>query len=102
MSNPIVEVQEPQESLWREGGSRGSLLCRGAGEIFGILGPDGSGKSTAVDCIAGLRDADGGHIRVLGIDPQTHPELIREHVGVQFQQAGLHDKITVHEALTQR
>ncbi|MGN6167224.1 MAG: ATP-binding cassette domain-containing protein, partial [Solirubrobacteraceae bacterium] len=34
------------------------------------------------------------------IDPQTHPELIREHVGVQFQEAGLDDKITVHEALT--
>lgn len=48
----------------------------------------------------GLREADGGQIRVLGIDPQTHPELIREHLGVQFQQAGLHDKITVHEALT--
>jgi ABC-2 type transport system ATP-binding protein len=70
------------------------------GEIFGILGPNGSGKTTAVECIAGLRDADGGQIRVLGIDPQTHPELIREHVGVQFQEAGLHDKITVHEAVT--
>ena len=70
------------------------------GEIFGILGPNGSGKTTAVECVAGLRDADGGDIRVLGIDPQAQPELVREQVGVQFQEAGLHDKITVHEALT--
>jgi ABC-2 type transport system ATP-binding protein len=70
------------------------------GEIFGILGPNGSGKSTAVECIAGLRDADSGDVRVLGIDPQMQPELIREHVGVQFQEAWLHDKITVYEALT--
>jgi ABC-2 type transport system ATP-binding protein len=71
-----------------------------AGEIFGVLGPNGAGKTTAVECIAGLREADGGHISVLGIDPQAHPDAVREHIGIQFQELQLHDKITVREALT--
>src|SRR5699024_1177043 len=70
------------------------------GEIFGVLGPNGAGKTTTVECIAGLREADGGHVTVLGIDPQAHPEAVREHIGIQFQEMQLHDKITVREALT--
>jgi ABC-2 type transport system ATP-binding protein len=100
MSNPVVEVHNLRKTYGQKVAVADVSFSVAPGEIFGILGPNGSGKTTAVECIAGLRDADGGHIRVLGIDPQTHPELIREHVGVQFQEAGLHDKITVHEALT--
>ena len=70
------------------------------GEIFGILGPNGAGKTTTVECIAGLRQANGGKISVIGVNPQTHPEIIRRFVGVQFQEARLHDKITVHEAIS--
>jgi ABC-2 type transport system ATP-binding protein len=70
------------------------------GEIFGVLGPNGAGKSTTVECIAGLRDADHGEISVLGIDPRANPEAVREHIGIQFQEMHLHDKITVREALT--
>jgi len=100
MSNPVVEVHNLRKTYGEKVAVADLSFAVSPGEIFGILGPNGSGKSTAVECIAGLRDPDGGHIRVDGIDPQTHPELIREHVGVQFQEAGLHDKITVHEALT--
>jgi ABC-2 type transport system ATP-binding protein len=39
------------------------------GEIFGLLGPNGAGKTTTVECLQGLRRADGGHLRVLGLDP---------------------------------
>ncbi|MGH2602901.1 MAG: ATP-binding cassette domain-containing protein, partial [Dehalococcoidia bacterium] len=39
------------------------------GEIFGILGPNGSGKTTTVECVQGLRAPDGGTVRVLGLDP---------------------------------
>jgi ABC-2 type transport system ATP-binding protein len=100
MSNPTVDVHNLRKTYGQKVAVADLSFSVASGEIFGILGPNGSGKSTAVECIAGLRDADRGEIRVLGIDPQTHPELIREHVGVQFQDAGLHDKITVHEALT--
>lgn len=100
MSNPIVEVRNLRKTYGQKVAVADVSFTVAPGEIFGVLGPNGSGKSTAVECIAGLRDADGGHIRILGVDPREHPELIRAHVGVQFQEAGLHDKITVCEALT--
>ena len=99
MTDPVVEVQNLRKAYGRKVAVADVSFAVASGEVFGILGPNGSGKSTTVECIAGLRDADGGRIRVLGIDPQAHPELIRDHVGIQFQEAGLHDKITVHEVL---
>nr|WP_328665728.1 ATP-binding cassette domain-containing protein [Streptomyces sp. NBC_00328] len=41
------------------------------GEIFGIIGPDGAGKTTTLECIKGLRPYDSGEIRVLGGDPHA-------------------------------
>jgi ABC-2 type transport system ATP-binding protein len=66
-------------------------------EIFGVLGPNGAGKTTTVETIAGLREADGGRVRVLGRDP-ADPEL-RELVGVQLQDSALPDRLRVGEAL---
>ena len=99
MPDPIVEVRHLRKSYGPKVVLADVSFTVAPGEIFGILGPNGSGKSTAAECIAGLREADGGEVRVLGIDSQAHPELIREHVGMQFQEAALHDKITVREAL---
>lgn len=70
-----------------------------AGEIFGILGPNGSGKTTTVECLAGLRQADAGQIDVLGIDPQAHPARVRNVLGIQLQEAGLQAKLRVGEAM---
>ena len=48
---------------------RGIDLQVHEGEIFGILGPTGAGKTTTVECIGGLRTRDGGDIQVAGFDP---------------------------------
>lgn len=69
------------------------------GEIFGILGPNGAGKTTTVEAIAGLRTADAGSIRVLGLDPVRDRERLRTVVGVQLQDSELPDRMTVKEAL---
>ncbi|MEU6853942.1 ABC transporter ATP-binding protein [Actinacidiphila alni] len=71
----------------------------GEGEIFGILGPNGAGKTTTVECLSGLRSADRGGVRVLGLDPRTDREALRQVLGVQLQESGLPDRITVREAL---
>jgi ABC-2 type transport system ATP-binding protein len=71
----------------------------GEGEIFGLLGRNGAGKSTTVDCIAGLRAPDRGTIRVLGLDPRRDRHEIQRLVGVQLQESELPDKITVAEAM---
>ncbi len=70
-----------------------------AGEIFGLLGPSGAGKTTAVECVEGLRRADSGSVRVLGLDPTRQGRELRGQIGVQLQEAHLPDTLRVHEAL---
>jgi ABC-2 type transport system ATP-binding protein len=69
------------------------------GEIFGILGPNGSGKTTTVESLQGLRSIQGGSVSVLGLDPRTHAREIRRRVGSQLQESALPDRIKVWEAL---
>jgi ABC-2 type transport system ATP-binding protein len=70
------------------------------GEIFGILGPNGAGKTTTVECAVGLRSADAGTIRLLGLDPHADRDEMHEIVGVQLQSGALPDKLRVGEILT--
>jgi ABC-2 type transport system ATP-binding protein len=69
------------------------------GEIFGLLGRNGAGKSTTVDCLAGLRVPDHGRIRVSGLDPVRDRQRLRRVLGVQLQESQLPDKLTVAEAM---
>ncbi|MFF3669765.1 ABC transporter ATP-binding protein [Microtetraspora malaysiensis] len=69
------------------------------GEIFGILGPNGTGKTTTVECVEGLRRPDGGSIKVLGLDPVKDGRKLREQIGVQLQHTQLPENIKVWEAL---
>lgn len=69
------------------------------GEIFGLIGQNGAGKTTLVESIAGLRRADSGMIRVLGLDPQQNRAALRKRLGIQLQASQLPDKIKVWEAL---
>ena len=68
-----------------------------AGEIFGILGPNGSGKTTTIECILGTRTRDAGAVRVLGKDPVSERRTVFRHVGVQFQDSSWQPGIRVDE-----
>ncbi|NLT54317.1 MAG: ABC transporter ATP-binding protein [Actinomycetales bacterium] len=69
------------------------------GEIVGILGPNGCGKTTTVECLQGLRRPDAGEIAVLGLDPRTQATALRRRIGSQLQDSALPDRIRVHEAI---
>jgi len=69
------------------------------GEIFGLLGRNGAGKSTTVDCLAGLRAPDRGRIRVAGLDPRRDQHELRHLLGIQLQESALPYKLTVAEAM---
>jgi ABC-2 type transport system ATP-binding protein len=64
-----------------------------------VLGPNGSGKTTTVECVQGLRPADAGRIEVLGLDPRSQRQELRRRIGSQLQEAALPDRIKVWEAL---
>jgi ABC-2 type transport system ATP-binding protein len=69
------------------------------GEIFGILGPNGAGKTTTVECATGLRTPDAGTVRLMGLDPRTDRDEIRQITGVQLQTSALPAKLRVAEIL---
>ena len=69
------------------------------GEIFGLLGRNGAGKTTTVECLEGLRRADGGTLRVLGLDPGIQAVQLRRRIGCQLQESALPHTIKVWEAL---
>lgn len=68
------------------------------GEIFGMVGPNAAGKTTTIECIEGLREPDGGHVEVLGLDPQREGYTLRDRIGIQLQVAVLPKNIKVWEA----
>jgi ABC-2 type transport system ATP-binding protein len=70
------------------------------GEIFGLLGRNGAGKTTTVECLQGLRKADGGSLKVLGLNPSTEAQALRRRIGCQLQESALPDRIKVWEALS--
>jgi ABC-2 type transport system ATP-binding protein len=68
-----------------------------AGEVFGILGPNGSGKTTTLECVLGTRSREYGEVTVLGLDPLRDRRQLFARVGVQFQDSAWQPAIRVAE-----
>ena len=68
-----------------------------SGTVFGLLGANGAGKSTAIECMLGTRRADAGTVRLLGQDPKKHRRTLFERIGVQFQEGDYQKEIKVSE-----
>ena len=68
-----------------------------SGEILAIIGQNGSGKTSTVECIEGLRKPDSGLVQVFGKDPWLHRSEIYKEMGIQLQEVEYPSKIRVEE-----
>ena len=69
------------------------------GEIYGFLGPNGSGKTTTIRMLCGLLTPDHGHGTCLGYDIRTEADEIKRHVGYMTQRFSLYQDLSVRENL---
>jgi len=78
---------------------RGIDLSVAPGELYGLVGPDGAGKSTTISCLAGLMHPTRGSVHVLGEDPMARGSTAREQLGLMPQQYSLYGDLSIAENL---
>jgi len=69
----------------------------GRGEIFGLIGPDGAGKTTILRVLSGVMAADSGAVVVDGVDVRSRPDQVRPRISYMPQRFGLYEDLTVDE-----
>jgi ABC-2 type transport system ATP-binding protein len=93
----LVETDKLFKSFGSVTALNGLTFSVEAGEIFGLVGPDGAGKTTCLRILCGLMSPTGGKAMVLGKDVAREPEAIKNQVGYMAQPARLYEDLTVQE-----
>lgn len=78
----------------------GLSLAVPPGTIYGLVGPDGAGKTTALRCLSGSIGFEAGEVRICGLDLRREPERIREMIGYMPQRFALYPDLTLDENLS--
>ncbi len=99
MSDPLVSVRSFRKLYGRTVAVEEVSFEVREGEIFALLGPNGSGKTSTLESLEGLRQPDGGSLSVAGIDPARQVRRLRNLIGVQLQTSALPAAMTVEEAM---
>src|SRR5438093_8216548 len=99
LNGPALEVEELRHRYGERIALDGVSLRVERGELFGLLGPNGGGKSTLFRILSTLLTAGGGAARVLGYDVAREPDRVRRRLGVVFQHASVDRTLTVQENL---
>ena len=99
MTSPAIEVRELGKRFGAFTAVDALSFTVAPGEIFGLLGSNGAGKSTAIRMMCGLLTPTSGSIRILGIDPATDPEGVKCRIGYMTQRFSLYEDLTVSQNL---
>lgn len=97
MSNSIISVKNLKKQYGNFEAVKGISFEVLQGEIFGLLGPNGAGKSSTLEIIETLRTKTSGEVIVDGFNLDTHPNNIKQIIGVQLQTSGFYPGLTLVE-----
>ncbi|GGB57340.1 hypothetical protein GCM10011409_38570 [Lentibacillus populi] len=97
----VIEVEGLMKQYGETRAVQGISFTVEKGEIFGIVGPNGSGKTTTIEILEGLRKRDSGKVHVLDLDPGKESDRyqLNKKIGVQFQDTSIQELMKVKEAL---
>jgi len=97
MSQTIVQVENLNLTYKSLHAVQNVSFSLEAGQILAVIGQNGSGKTSTVECVEGLRKPDSGTIRVFGKSPWLHRSEVYKEMGVQLQETEYPSKIKVEE-----
>ena len=99
MSTLPIEVSSLKKNYGDLKAVDGISFSVSKGEVFGLLGPNGAGKTTTIEIMEGLREQDGGEVKVLGLNPWKNGYELHKKIGVIPQDFTFFEKITPREAI---
>lgn len=99
MSQPVISVSKLSRNFGQLKAIQNLDLEVEKGRIYGFLGPNGSGKTTAIRMLTGLLKPSNGEVTVLGYKLPKDAEKLRQHIGYMTQKFSLYDDLTVNENL---
>jgi len=98
-NSPIIETDRLTRTFKAATAVDELTLSIAPGELFGLVGPDGAGKTTTLRLLAGLLGVTDGEANILGFDLKSQAESIKPHVGYMAQQFSLYGELSVLENL---
>jgi ABC-2 type transport system ATP-binding protein len=99
MSEPVIEAKDLTKRYGKTLAVDGLYLTIKSGEVFGLLGPNGSGKTTTILMLLGLTEPTSGSVAVLGFDPLRRPLEVKRRVGYLPDLVGFYDNLSARENL---
>ena len=94
-----LELHDVRKAFGDKVAVSGLTMSARPGTVLAFLGPNGAGKSTTIEMCEGFIKPTSGSIRVLGMDPVTEPEKVRERIGIMLQGGGGYSGVKVCEML---